>query len=285
MSKKKHKHKPGGGAARSVTFRGSVLQSIRQHARSSPQAEICGALIGRQSDARTFVNGAVPGEGAAQGGAHVTFTQEAWVRIHEEKDRQFSGQAIVGWYHSHPGFGVFLSDHDIFIHKHFFSTPGSLAWVYDPHSDEEGCFGWTGGEVRRLAHYGVATEASQHVLPKSEPSPSTHGHEQAPKRLLGIAFWRSPRTIRALLMAAAAILLALLAGLGIQALRRSSWFHRIQRTDRQQHINQPVGNDAAKPRQDAKDSHAAEATTGGGRTDKDSPVRHGDEDNRDGGTR
>ena len=39
-----------------------------------------------------------------------------------------------------------------------------------------------------------------------------------------------------------------------------------------------------------EDTHGAlpetlEATTGGGRTDKDSPVRHGDEDNRDGGTR
>jgi len=280
MSKKKHKHRPGGGTARSVTFLGSVLQSIRQHARSSPHAEICGALIGRQSDAGTFVNGAVPGEGAAQGGAHVTFTQEAWVRIHEEKDRKYSGQAIVGWYHSHPGFGVFLSDHDIFIHKNFFSTPGSLAWVYDPQSDEEGCFGWNGGEVRRLAHYEVATEASQHVVPRSEPPPSTHGHDQTPKRLFNIALWRSPRTVRVLLMA---ILIALLAGLGIQALRRASLFHRVQRGDRQRQINQPLGNDAAKARQDAKDPHAAEATPENGRTEKDSPVRHGDEHNHNGG--
>jgi proteasome lid subunit RPN8/RPN11 len=120
MSKKKHKHKQAGGQpVRSVIFYGPVLQNIRQHARRSPHAEICGVLIGRQGDGGTTVTGSVPGEGAAQGGAHVTFTQEAWVRIHEEKDRKYSGQSIVGWYHSHPGFGVFLSDHDTFIHKNF----------------------------------------------------------------------------------------------------------------------------------------------------------------------
>ena len=281
MSKKKHKHKPGCGTALSVTFHGSVLQSIRQHARSSPHAEICGALIGRQSDAGTFVNGAVPGEGAAQGGAHVTFTQEAWVRIHEEKDRKYSGQAIVGWYHSHPGFGVFLSDHDIFIHKNFFSTPGSLAWVYDPHSDEEGCFGWNGGEVRRLAHYGVATEASQHVVPRSEPPPFTHGHEKAPGRLLCLSFWRSPKTVRALLVAAAVILLALIAGLGMQALRRSSLFHREHRGDRRQPVNRSVGNDAARTPAKGEDSDAARTETV--KPEPDSPVTHGKDQNRNGG--
>lgn len=159
MSKKKKKHgrnksgKPGG----STVFQHSVLQNIRRHARSSMNMEICGVLIGRQSDYGTYVTGSVPGVGAAQGGGHVTFTQQTWVGIHEEKDRLYPGQAIVGWYHSHPGFGVFLSDHDIFIHKNFFQTPGSLAWVFDPHSDEEGCFGWNGGEVRRLDRIEVVT--------------------------------------------------------------------------------------------------------------------------------
>src|SRR4029453_14212343 len=47
-----------------------------------------------------------------------------------------------GWYHSHPGFGVFLSDYDVFIHKNFFTATHQIAWVFDPHSDSEGCFGW-----------------------------------------------------------------------------------------------------------------------------------------------
>ena len=256
--KKKDKHKPGGGVIRSVTFQGSVLQSIRQHARRSPQAEICGVLIGRQSDAGTFISGAVPGEGAAQGGAHVTFTQEAWVRIHQEKDRKYSGQAIVGWYHSHPGFGVFLSDHDIFIHKNFFSGPGSLAWVFDPHSDEEGCFGWKGGEVRRLDRYEVVTEVSKGVGPKSEPSPFMH--RQRPQHHVSFAVWRSPKTLRALFISGVVILIMLLAGLGALSLWRPSLLKFKQRQ-----INQPID-------------------TNGVTTKTTSSVDHSNDSNRDGGS-
>jgi len=131
--------------------------------------EICGALIGQLTDARVEVVGAVPGEGASHGGAHVTFTQEAWVRIHEERADRFPGQRIVGWYHSHPGFGVFLSEHDTFIHKNFFTGPGNLAWVYDPLSEEEGCFGWSRGQIRRLTHFSVVSDADDSAGVLKEP--------------------------------------------------------------------------------------------------------------------
>jgi hypothetical protein len=39
----------------------------------------------------------------------------------------------------------------MFIQQNFFSSPGQVAWVYDPHTDEEGCFGWVSGEVHRLS--------------------------------------------------------------------------------------------------------------------------------------
>ncbi len=38
----------------------------------------------------------------------------------------------MGWYHTHPDFGIFLSDRDRFIHEHFFSGPGQVAHVIDP---------------------------------------------------------------------------------------------------------------------------------------------------------
>lgn len=45
----------------------------------------------------------------------------------------------MGWYHSHPGFGLFLSDYDAFIQQNFFGAPGQVALVVDP---VEGCLGW-----------------------------------------------------------------------------------------------------------------------------------------------
>lgn len=133
-----------------VAMEAEVARQIRQHGRSSMKAEVCGVLIGREEGNTTIVDACIAGANAAQGGAHVTFTQDTWQHIYEVKDKKWPEARIVGWYHSHPGFGVFLSDHDLFIHKNFFSSPQQIAWVYDPHNDEEGCFGWLGDRIEKI---------------------------------------------------------------------------------------------------------------------------------------
>jgi proteasome lid subunit RPN8/RPN11 len=132
-----------------------VAREIRQHARSNSKTEVCGVLVGTESDGITSIEACISGVNAAQAGTHVTFTQDTWEHIYKIKDRDFPNERIVGWYHSHPGFGVFLSDHDTFIHKNFFSSPQQVAWVYDPHSDEEGCFGWKGERLERLTQFAI----------------------------------------------------------------------------------------------------------------------------------
>jgi proteasome lid subunit RPN8/RPN11 len=139
----------------SVVVDSEVVRKIRQHARSSSKTEICGVLIGRDRDLRVEVTALVEGENADQAGAHVTFTQDTWEHIYAVKDKEFPNERIVGWYHSHPGFGIFLSEHDTFIHKNFFSSPGQIAWVFDPISDEEGCFGWVDDQIQRLTRISV----------------------------------------------------------------------------------------------------------------------------------
>jgi hypothetical protein len=47
---------------------------------------------------------------------------------------------LVGWYHSHPNFGVFLSDHDQFIQKNFFKENGKITIVIDPIRGKKGWF-------------------------------------------------------------------------------------------------------------------------------------------------
>lgn len=133
-----------------VAIAADVVQHIHRHARSHMSAEVCGVLIGEAVEETTVIEAAIEGAGASQGGAHVTFTQDTWEHIYLVKDRDFPEKRIVGWYHSHPGFGIFLSQQDLFIHENFFSAPTQVAWVYDPHSDEEGCFGWIDGKVKRL---------------------------------------------------------------------------------------------------------------------------------------
>jgi proteasome lid subunit RPN8/RPN11 len=170
------------GAQPIVAIDSEVVRQIRQHARSCNTMEVCGVLIGQDRDHRVEVAACIQGENAEGAGAHVTFTQETWEHIYAVKDKQFPNERIVGWYHSHPGFGIFLSEHDTFIHKNFFSSPGQIAWVFDPHSDEEGCFGWADGQIERLTRIalvdrrgGERAEASV----KDEPAVASTSQENA----------------------------------------------------------------------------------------------------------
>ena len=56
---------------------------------------------------------------------------------------------MVGWYHTHPGWGVFLSGMDTFICDHFFNKPLDVALVIDPCQHERGFFQWTTQGDRR----------------------------------------------------------------------------------------------------------------------------------------
>jgi proteasome lid subunit RPN8/RPN11 len=132
-----------------------VTRRIRQHARSHMTTEVCGVLIGDKRNGVVEVRASIEASNAAQAGTHVTFTQDAWETIYRVKDESYPDQRIIGWYHSHPGFGVFLSEHDMFIQRNFFSSPDQVAWVYDPHTDEEGCFGWIDGDIHRISTFSI----------------------------------------------------------------------------------------------------------------------------------
>src|SRR6266481_5435196 len=166
----------GKGPQPSVVVHSEVLRQIRQHARSNSKTEICGVLIGSEDKNSLAIEACIAGANATQAGTHVTFTQDTWAHIYQTKDAKYPDHRIVGWYHSHPGFGVFLSDHDTFIHKNFFSSPGQVAWVFDPHSDEEGCFGWVGGRIERLTRIGVVDgRGGERAEESGKPEPGIAG--------------------------------------------------------------------------------------------------------------
>jgi proteasome lid subunit RPN8/RPN11 len=187
MSRGSKENEPPG-----VAIGSNVIRQIRQHARSSIKTEVCGVLVGRENSGGMEVEACISGLNAEQAGAHVTFTQDTWAHIYKIKDQQYPDQRIVGWYHSHPGFGIFLSDHDTFIHRNFFSSPKQVAWVCDPHSEEEGCFGWVSGRIERLTQIriidrqgGEAAEVGgrpEPIIETQEDSEPVSGQQWEPER-------------------------------------------------------------------------------------------------------
>ena len=127
-----------------------VHERIHKHAAESPSVEICGVLVGQwhKDPAGPFaaITEVIRGEAATSKFAEVTFTHETWAKINQEMDTRFSQLTIVGWYHSHPDFGIFLSDRDLFIQQHFFSGSGQIAYVVDPVRKQEGMFVWRLGK-------------------------------------------------------------------------------------------------------------------------------------------
>lgn len=142
-----------------VVVRRSALEAIYSHGRENREIEICGVLVGggyvsREGDeGRPYLHvvGSIRGEHAGSQVAQVTFTAETWQHIHTTMDRDWPDERIIGWYHTHPNFGIFLSEMDLFIHTSFFGAADQLAFVYDAIREEEGLFVWRNGATERTA--------------------------------------------------------------------------------------------------------------------------------------
>ena len=132
------------GASRTLVMQ-SVINDIKAHGRSSMNREICGVLVGNlcwDDDAYLLIDTRIEGKFAIHQAGSVTFTSETWNYIHSELSEKYPDKKIVGWYHTHPGFGIFLSNMDFFIHENFFGIKWQPAYVFDPQAETEGFFFW-----------------------------------------------------------------------------------------------------------------------------------------------
>jgi proteasome lid subunit RPN8/RPN11 len=131
---------------------GVCERDVYPHVFENSGREVGGFLIGRASVTGQLpvLSGAIEARHAAENRADLTFTQDTWEHAHRELRRRGDvGERIVGWYHSHPGFGVFLSENDAFVHQSFFSDPSQVALVIDPIRRQEGLFVWDQDELTR----------------------------------------------------------------------------------------------------------------------------------------
>ncbi len=123
-----------------VAMERGAYADLVAHAKAFLETEVCGVLVGEvcRDETGLFVSvqAVVRGEAAVSGAASVTFTQATWNRIHETLDRDYPKQQIVGWYHTHPGFGVEFSEMDLFIQGNFFPAETQVALLTDPLSGE-----------------------------------------------------------------------------------------------------------------------------------------------------
>ena len=151
-----------------------VLREMEAHALSNLDAELGGVLLGGQYEddqGRSFVviTDSLRAEHYENTKGSFKFTHETWSDITRKRDEFPADMQMVGWYHTHPGWGVFLSGMDTFICSHFFNKPLDVALVIDPCQQERAFFQWTTtGDRRTRLTRGFYLTGSRFRLPELE---------------------------------------------------------------------------------------------------------------------
>jgi proteasome lid subunit RPN8/RPN11 len=70
-------------------------------------------------------------EGEGQSEFQIGFGADAWSKL-EDSLEEFQQYDLIGWFHTHPGHGVFLSRPDKNISNNFFNKPYQVAMEIDP---------------------------------------------------------------------------------------------------------------------------------------------------------
>jgi proteasome lid subunit RPN8/RPN11 len=143
-------------AAVDVFIEEPALRAAQAHALSSPTREVAGVLVGprpeKQPDGRyrVHISDTIIAKHTVMQGASVTYTPESWRYMNDQLFVRYPDETsiMVGWYHTHPGFGIFLSGMDLFIHQNFFTQIWHVALVLDPRARSAGFFGWDRQRVR-----------------------------------------------------------------------------------------------------------------------------------------
>ncbi|MBI3467612.1 MAG: Mov34/MPN/PAD-1 family protein [Planctomycetes bacterium] len=135
------------------------LVATWEHAVAHLHHEVGGLLLGETliylGEPVVRIDHSLIAQHAAERRDSLTFTQQTWAELNKAQAEQFPNSTVVGWYHTHPGYRVFLSAHDQFVHRHFFSTQNGVALVIDPRNVDAGFFSDQGGMAGRLKGYRV----------------------------------------------------------------------------------------------------------------------------------
>lgn len=123
-----------------------VYKQIWEHVNQTPSIESGGILVGHpfKDDRRgiTFVIivAAIRQDSQNRGLAYFTVGPEEIASARTEMERNYPGLVVVGWYHSHPGHGIFLSGQDMTIVRSIYNEDWHVALVIDPKQRAEGIF-------------------------------------------------------------------------------------------------------------------------------------------------
>lgn len=140
-----------------VYIKQDVYKALEKLSASDTSKELGSIIIGDYSNelgkTHVVISEYIEAKYTDASASTLTFTHETWDYVHAEHERRYPNKRIIGWQHTHPNYGIFLSNYDLFIQENFFNLPFQIAYVIDPIQNLRGFFQWKNGKIEKLKGY------------------------------------------------------------------------------------------------------------------------------------
>ena len=177
-----------------IYIKQDVYKALEKLAESDTEKELGSILIGDYAEEHgklhVVISGYVEAKYTDASAATLTFTHETWDYVHKEHEKKYPDKKIIGWQHTHPNYGIFLSNYDMFIHENFFNLPFQVAYVIDPVQNLRGFFQWKDGKVEKLKGYYIYDEVGKPIkiqqTKRKKEEPKKEKEQEVPAKPSGI---------------------------------------------------------------------------------------------------
>lgn len=149
-----------------LVFREEVMLALDQFSHLNSQGEHGGFLIGKKQVLKTAEQYEITVERFVpipqkSDSSRLVINQDHYETVEQALK---PSEEIIGWAHTHPGFGVFLSEFDKKQHQRFFSKPWQIAYVMDNQVYERAAYHMIEDEWNHLKGYYVLRDMGDHEI-------------------------------------------------------------------------------------------------------------------------
>ncbi|MEW6096442.1 MAG: Mov34/MPN/PAD-1 family protein [bacterium] len=140
-----------------------IMEEILNYSQKDTTRELGGVLVGDYCHENKIkfikISNFIEARNTQADNSHIRFNHDTWNAIERErKSRKIPEEKqMVGWFHTHPGWGIFLSEDDLFIHQNFFNLPWQVAMVVDPLQKDQGFFVWENDKIIKCREFYLYT--------------------------------------------------------------------------------------------------------------------------------
>lgn len=150
-----------------VYIKQEVYQALEKYALADVEHERGTILLGEHCEelgnTHVIISNYIEARYTDASASTLTFTHETWDYVHQEQSAKYPDKKIVGWQHTHPSYGIFLSNYDLFIQENFFDLPFQVAYVIDPIQKTRGFFQWKNGKIEKLKGFYIYDDVGKAI--------------------------------------------------------------------------------------------------------------------------